>query len=60
MVVKYTKDGIPYGSPPYTIATLTPGQSVAHSTPRKLGEPAVELHFQHLGDDLFVDAAALE
>jgi hypothetical protein len=42
------------------IATLAPGQSVTLSTPRKLGEPAVEVHFQHLGDDLFVDAAALE
>ena len=42
------------------IATLAPGQSVTLSTPRKLGEPAVEVHFQHLGDDLFIDAAALE
>jgi hypothetical protein len=43
------------------IATLAPGQSVTLSTPRKLGEPPVEMRFQHLGDGLFVDAAeALE
>jgi hypothetical protein len=43
------------------VATLISGQSVTVSTPRKLGEPAVETRFQHLGDDLFVDAAeALE
>jgi hypothetical protein len=37
------------------VATLAPGQSVTLSTPRKLGEPAVEIHFQHQGESLFVD-----
>ena len=38
------------------IATLAPGQSVTLSTPRKLGEPAVEVRFRHQGESLFVDA----
>ena len=41
------------------IATLAPGQSVTLSTPRKLGEPAIEVHFQRLGDDLFVEGGIL-
>ena len=41
-------------------ATLAPGQSVTLSAPRKLGEPRGQVHFQHLGNDLLVDAAALE
>jgi hypothetical protein len=39
------------------VATLAPGQSVTVSTPRKLGEPSVEVHFKHQGESLFVDAA---
>jgi hypothetical protein len=39
------------------VTTLTPGQSVTLSTPRKLGERAVEVRFQHQGESLFVDTA---
>jgi hypothetical protein len=39
------------------VTTLSPGQSVTLSTPRKLGERAVEVRFQHQGESLFVDTA---
>jgi hypothetical protein len=43
------------------VATLTPGQFVTLSTPRKFGERAVAVRFQHQGESLFVDGAdALE
>ena len=58
LVVTLTPNGTE--TPVRFIATLAPGQSVTLSTPRKLGEPAVQVHFQHLGDDLFVDVLALE
>jgi hypothetical protein len=58
LVVTLTPSGAE--TPIRFIAILAPGQSVTLSTPRKLGEPALEVHFQHLGDDLFVNAAALE
>ena len=35
--------------------TLAPGQSATVSTPRKLGDPATEVRFQHQGESLFVD-----
>ena len=38
------------------VATLAPGQSVTLSTPRALGEPAIEVRFRHQGESLFVDA----
>jgi hypothetical protein len=37
------------------VATLAPGQSVTLSTPRKLGEPALEVRFQHKGESLLVE-----
>jgi hypothetical protein len=39
------------------VTTLSPGQSVTLSAPRKLGESAVQIRFQHRGESLFVDTA---
>ena len=52
LVVTLTPSGAE--TPVRFIATLTPGQSVTLSTPRKLGEPAIEVSFKHQGDGLFV------
>jgi hypothetical protein len=54
LVVTLTPSGAQ--TPVRFVATLTPGQSVTVSTPRKLGEPAVEVHFKHQGESLFVGA----
>jgi hypothetical protein len=40
------------------VATLTPGQSVTLSTPRMLGQLAVEVRFMRRGDELVVDDGA--
>jgi hypothetical protein len=53
LVVTLTPRGA--DTPVRFIATLAPGQYVTVSTPRKPGEPAVEVHFQHQGESLFVD-----
>ena len=41
------------------VATLAPGQSVTLSTPRKLGEPAIEVSFSHQSEGLFVGVPEL-
>ena len=40
------------------VATLAPGQSVTLSTPRMLGQLAVEVRFMRRGDELFVSDGA--
>ena len=40
------------------VATLAPGQSVTLSTPRMLGQLAVEVRFMRRGDELFVNDGA--
>ena len=40
------------------VATLAPGQSVTLSTPRVLGQLAVEVRFMRRGDELFVNDGA--
>jgi hypothetical protein len=40
------------------VATLASGQSVTLSTPRMLGQSAVEVRFMRRGDELFVDDGA--
>ena len=37
------------------VATLAPGQSVTLSSPRMLGQSAMEVRFMRRGDELFVD-----
>jgi hypothetical protein len=39
-------------------ATLAPSQGVTLSVPRHSGEPPVELHFVHQGEQIVVDGAA--
>ena len=53
LIVTLTPSGAE--TPVRFIATLAPGQSVTLSTPRKLGEPAIEVSFKHQGEGLFVD-----
>jgi hypothetical protein len=43
---------------PLVVATLAPGQSVTLSTPRALGQLAVEVRFTRQGDELFVNDGA--
>jgi hypothetical protein len=54
LVVTLTPSGAE--TPVRFVARLTPGQSVTVSIPRKLGEPAVEIHFKHQGESMFVGA----
>src|SRR5215469_5312586 len=53
LVVTLTPSGAE--TPVRFVATLAPGQSVTLSTPRKLGEPALEVRFQHKGESLLVE-----
>jgi hypothetical protein len=53
LIVTLTPSGAE--TPVRFIATLAPGQSVTLSTPRKLGEPAIEVSFKRQGEGLFID-----
>ena len=53
LVVTLTPSGAE--TPVRFVATLAPGQSMTLSTPRKLGEPALEVRFQHKGEGLLVE-----
>jgi hypothetical protein len=37
------------------VATLAPDQAIALSTPRKVGEPPIEVRFVHRGDQVLVE-----
>jgi hypothetical protein len=54
LVVTLTPSGAE--TPVRFVATLAPGQSMTLSTPRKLGQPALEVRFQRKGESLLVDA----
>jgi len=53
LVITLTPSGAE--TPVRFVATLAPGQSITLSTPRKLGEPALEVRFQHKGEGLLVE-----
>jgi hypothetical protein len=43
--------------PVRVISTLSPGQAVTLSTPRGVGEPAVEVRFVRRGNQVFVESS---